>query len=80
MTVFAAVFPALVLFGLLVWREFMHYQEAEKWAAERQILLDRVMARDLHEFTSAQVVQSSAPVHVAYMSDEMEAALARRGR
>jgi len=73
---FVALFPTVVLFALLVWRELSHQREALVWVQERQILLDRIMAGNLTDFQLAQLMHQ--PAENTVLTDEMEAELERR--
>ena len=73
---FVALFPTVVLFALLVWRELSHQREALVWIQERQILLDRIMAGNLTDFELAHLMHQ--PVENVTLTDEMEAELERR--
>lgn len=74
---FAALFPTVVLFVLLVWRELAHQREATLWAQERQLMLDRLMAGSLTEFELAQAMQQPV-TEQRYLDDAAEAELEKQ--
>lgn len=75
---FAALFPTVVLFVLLVWRELAHQREATLWAQERQLMLDRLMAGSLTEFELAQAMQQPAAEEHRFLDDAAEAELEKQ--